>query len=149
MGFVAMTVEGYESAAKQRPSGTNTAKILEDPVERGLLGVSSLPPLENTRPTSYSTLLGPSEKFHPTPLVATGQLEASATLGNASEWKGIADGLRPLDGSLRSPEARLRPLGIPVQQVDHIFMNCLEQVFSETGLPALAVLRNSTRDGAR
>jgi DNA-directed RNA polymerase specialized sigma24 family protein len=120
MGFAAVTVEGYENAAKQRPSGTNAAKTFGDPVGCGLLGVSAVPPLENTRPTNYSTLLGPSEKFHSPPLVATGQLEAPATLGYASEWKRIADGLRPLDGSLRSPEASLHPLRIPVQQVDHM-----------------------------
>jgi hypothetical protein len=104
MGFIAVTVEGYENAAKQRPSGTNTAKTFEDPVGRGLLGISSLPPPENTRPTSYSTLLGPYEKFPAPPLVATGQLEASATLGNASEGKRIADGLRPFStlGTVRT-----------------------------------------------
>ena len=121
MGLAAAIVEEYENAAKQPPSGTNTAKTLGDPVGRGLLGISSLPSLENTRPTSYSTLLGPSEKFHPPPLVATGQLEASTTLGNASKGKGIAGGLRPLDGSLLSPGAGLRPLGTSVQQVDHVY----------------------------
>src|SRR5215207_7915765 len=113
MGFATVTVEGFENAAKQRPGGTNTAKTFEDPAGRRLLGVSSLPSPENTRPASYSTLLGPSEKFPAPPLVATGQPEASTTLGNASEGKGIADGLRPLNGSL-SLGARLRPLGTPV-----------------------------------
>ena len=51
MRFDAGALEGHENAAKQRPSGTKAAKTFENPIVRGLLGISSVPPPENARPT--------------------------------------------------------------------------------------------------
>jgi DNA-binding CsgD family transcriptional regulator len=121
MKFDIGTLEGHENAAKRQPSGTNAARTFENPIVRGLREISSVPAPENARPTFNSTLLETFAKFHSPSLVATEQHKPSATPGKASTRKRIADGLRPLEGSLRSPEASLRPLGTPMQQVDHLY----------------------------
>ena len=54
MRFDAGILEENENATKRWPSGTNGAKTFENPIVRGLPGISSASPPEITRPTSQS-----------------------------------------------------------------------------------------------
>src|SRR5215217_1697630 len=117
--FDAGTLEGYQRAAKLWSSGTDTAKIFESPIVREL-GVSLVDTAENFKPPINSSLFETFAKLNSWTLPVAEKINPTGTFDNASTWKRIAEGLRPLHGDLRLVEANLWPLGRPLQQVGYL-----------------------------